>query len=575
MSGQVISQLKASCLRLGDQPALVSSRGSTTYRQLWANGQHALEHLRAAGVQEGSRVGLRTDDAARVIVWAIALQQLRASYVPLSDGDPADVTAQKVRDAGVAWTVDGDYAATPCVRRATGQSGFGPDVSVSPDELGVLYTSGTTGTAKGIKVSDASTARLLEWFSSVKGVEQPHSTLLMLLPEFEPWGFVVYSALIRGDVLVVPDLGERHSPAALSRLLLQNGVSEITCVPSQLDLLLPSLQTNPGMVADLFVGGDIIPREVERRVHETGCRLHRLYGPTENSAVSTMCSDAHSRSLGHSEACIGFPLPGVRCRIDVGCDIDNPAPDLDVGELVVGGDLLSLGYVKDAGRGGFTTDDDGTRWYSTGDTVRTLPDLSYEFLTRGDTLVKVRDARVDLSLVRGALRRTASGRASAVVLVGTGASATLVGVVECADGNFDSDAAHTALVNSLPRSHRPHRLVLLPKLPTLPSGKVDYGRLQIDLARQSNGTASEQIAVVDIAAIWSDLLGEEVSSQADLFDLGLDSFTALVGLSRLNKLASVSYEFEDLVSMRTPVGIWRSLVGIRAPAPAKPESDDG
>ncbi|WP_339105046.1 long-chain fatty acid--CoA ligase [Haloterrigena salinisoli] len=136
-----------------------------------------------------------------------------------------------------------------------------------------------------------------------------------------------------------------------------------------------------GNIELLISGGGSLSPELCRLYHAMGLPIFEGYGLTETSpVVSTNPPDA--AEIGT----IGPPLSNVELEIDETV-ADQEAFDGDpgdVGELLVAGPSVTEGYWDKPGatQGAFTEDDDGKRWFRTGDIVHRRPDGYLEFRDR-------------------------------------------------------------------------------------------------------------------------------------------------------------------------------------------------
>jgi long-chain acyl-CoA synthetase len=135
-----------------------------------------------------------------------------------------------------------------------------------------------------------------------------------------------------------------------------------------------------GEIELLISGGGSLSKELCTLYHAMGLPIYEGYGLTETSPVVSVNPPAEPKV-----GTIGPTLPGVEVRIDESVTdqdaFDDPG---EVGELLVTGPNVTQGYWNKPGetREAFTEDDDGTRWFRTGDIVHLRPDGYIEFRDR-------------------------------------------------------------------------------------------------------------------------------------------------------------------------------------------------
>ncbi|WP_306055256.1 AMP-dependent synthetase/ligase [Natronococcus wangiae] len=135
-----------------------------------------------------------------------------------------------------------------------------------------------------------------------------------------------------------------------------------------------------GEIDVLISGGGSLSEELCTLYHAMGLPIYEGYGLTETAPVVSVNS-AGAPEIGT----IGPTLPGVDVTVDESvADQDAFDDPGEVGELLVDGPNVTQGYWNKPGATSraFTEDDDGTRWFRTGDIVHLRPDDYIEFRDR-------------------------------------------------------------------------------------------------------------------------------------------------------------------------------------------------
>src|SRR5262249_55777153 len=163
----------------------------------------------------------------------------------------------------------------------------------------------------------------------------------------------------------------------------------------------------------VFVGGDLIPRELPEKIQAAfpNAQVWIGYGPTETAMICANMKVSTEQPLEHH--LIGRPLRNVQIRV---YDSERQLAPVGVaGELYVGGAGVSRGYLR---REALTHEKfveiDGALFYRTGDLGRWNAAGYLEFLGRTDEQVKVRGYRIELGEVETVLRQHADVRDAAV-----------------------------------------------------------------------------------------------------------------------------------------------------------------
>ncbi|THE64898.1 long-chain fatty acid--CoA ligase [Salinadaptatus halalkaliphilus] len=141
-----------------------------------------------------------------------------------------------------------------------------------------------------------------------------------------------------------------------------------------------------GEIELLISGGGSLSPELCQLYHAMGLPIYEGYGLTETSPVVST-NPPEAVKIGT----IGPPLANVDLKVDESV-ADQDAFDDDpgeVGELLVDGPNVTQGYWNKPGAtaGAFTEDEDGTRWFRTGDIVHLRPDNYLEFRDRAKQII--------------------------------------------------------------------------------------------------------------------------------------------------------------------------------------------
>ena len=325
-------------------------------------------------------------------------------------------------------------------------------------------------------------------------------------------------------------------------LMLSNGVTHLQCTPSFARLLLaePDAPAALAGLHHLMIGGEALPSTLasELRPRLRG-EFHNMYGPTETTIwSSTDIVDApHTITLGR-------PIANTQIYV---LDRDGQlAPVLVPGEVVIGGDGLSRGYLDrpDLTADRFLPDAFGAaaggRLYRTGDRGRWRTDGRLEFLGRADQQIKLRGYRVELGDIEAAVRRLAGIRDAAVVLREDepGERRLVAYVVPLDAGATPSiDVLQQQLRAQLPDYMVPATIVALDALPLTPNGKIDRRRLPAPSGERptltQTYTAPRTPVETSLAQIWAEVLRiDRVGINDNFFALGGDSILSLQIVAR-------------------------------------------
>ncbi len=353
--------------------------------------------------------------------------------------------------------------------------------------------------------------------------------------------------------------------------ITQNKATHLQCTPSMASMLVADVPGREALsrLSVLLVGGEALPLELARQLTAlVPGKVLNMYGPTETTVWSTVC-DVTACDLTSQGAFVplGQAIANTQLQIRNAAGLDCPA--LVPGELLIGGDGVTLGYLgrpeltaerfmSDAALGG--------RLYRTGDLVRRHPSGEIEFLGRTDHQVKIRGHRIELGEIESLLLRQ-PGVMQAVVMARDDPAGghRLVGYVTPKTGvTLKSEELRQALAVELPEIMVPASLVVVLAFPLTPNGKVD--RLALPDPRAAivvpTAVSPENDFEKSIAALWRDVLGlSEVSVTDNFFDLGGHSLLVVQVQRRLREVSGQEVSITDMFRFPTIRGLAQHLSG--------------
>ncbi|MEU4012622.1 amino acid adenylation domain-containing protein [Streptomyces pseudogriseolus] len=492
-------------VRTPDAPAVLCGGTELTYRRLDEDANRVARLLRAAGVGPGGLVALLTERAAWSVTAMLGVLKAGAAYVPVEPTYPPERVRRILDDSGAVVLLAGrepEYAVPVPVLlgdEAAGLPGTPLGIPVAPDDLAyVIYTSGSTGTPKGIGVHH----QAIVASTAARAVAGPPPGRDLVLPPlcFDGAAGGMFWALTSGGAVVLPTEREAHDPMALRKLLESATVTHVHAVPSHYRIVLQVAGREAlARLSMVAVGGEPLGPEIVAE-HLRLCPqapLFNDYGPTECAVWATThrCGPAEAAGAGIP---IGRPVPGYQAYVlDGGL---RPVPPGVPGEIWLGGPGVARGY---HGRAALTAERflpdpyrPGGRLYRTGDRGLWGQDGRLRILGRVDHQVKVRGFRIELGEVEAAVRRHPAVSECAVLLRQDGAAEQLVAFV-VVGSRVTVPELQRKIAEWVPEQMRPHRIVIVPRLPRTPGGKVDALALRTLSVPSQTGTADDRTGIED------------------------------------------------------------------------------
>jgi acyl-coenzyme A synthetase/AMP-(fatty) acid ligase len=332
-----------------------------------------------------------------------------------------------------------------------------PEAPGAGDHAAVLFTSGATGAAKGVRYTHGQLAAQRDALASTYAIAADDRLVAAFAP-FALYGpaLGIPTALPDVDVTKPGELTAGALDAACSRI----GATLAFASPAALANVVASAASGVGHVGlnglrVVFSAGAPVPSETLRAIGSLapGASLHTPYGMTEVLPVTDIDLVGIEQAELDDPAggvCVGLPVEGAEVRIAaLGFDPEDLPAELDTGttgEILVRAPWVSAGYLglwatERAARPGAVGD-----WHRSGD-VGHLDALGRLWVEgRAVHVIDGPDGPITSVPIERSVERALGVRRSAAVGVGPVGSQQLVIVIEdpaAGDGPADSDVAAT------------------------------------------------------------------------------------------------------------------------------------
>jgi acyl-CoA synthetase (AMP-forming)/AMP-acid ligase II len=350
----------------------------------------------------------------------------------------------------------------------------------------LMFTSGTTGRPKGVRLTHGSLLAGLRVSASGRPV-RPGDVFCTPFPLCHVAGYqVMLHHLFRRHAVVM----RRFRPADLVEAARRHGVTNVSLAPTMLEDLLAHLADDPAALEALrsalrvvSYGSAPMPVPLLRRVHDVlGCDLNQGFGMTELSGNATFLSpDDHRAAIASRPelaASAGRPAEGVEIGV-IGED-GAPVPAGALGEVVVRGAQVTPGYWDDpeATAEAFAGD-----WFRTGDVGRVDGDGYLYLVDRLKDVIVTGGENVSSREVEDVLRTVPGVGEVAVVGLPDPRWGQSVCAVIVADGARPADEELIGACRArLAGFKTPRRIEFVDALPRTGTGKIRKSVLRARLA---------------------------------------------------------------------------------------------
>ena len=363
----------------------------------------------------------------------------------------------------------------------------------------VVHTGGTTGSPKGVMLSDDNFNAIAKQFFAFEKLFRPGQKLMNIMPPFIAYGFAcgVHLPLSLGfTVVIIPNL----DPAKLGRLVLRHRPEHMFGVPAHYQQLAadPRLKRrNLSFILNYAAGGDAISLGAEETVnkflaaHKAPYPLAKGYGMTEVCSAATAAAGPCNKP-----GSVGIPLVNTLVSVfEPGTGQELPIGER--GEICISGPGIMLGYYGKPDETAIILrrHADGRIWAHTGD-IGYMDKEGYVFLdSRIKRLIIRHDGfKVFPSMIENVISRHPAIRSCSVVGVDDkdhvqGRLPFVYAVLEpdCVAKKKQVQRELMQLcIEELPEYVQPVGYKFIAKMPYTLVGKIDYRKLEEELAAEKN-----------------------------------------------------------------------------------------
>ncbi len=496
-------------------PAIRERDAIIDYAELYALVSDRAAELRCSGIGRGSLVALPEYRSLDAVITMLAILATGAAYCPASEGILESADQCQEFDWPSHLSSDSSHAY-------------------------VITTSGSTGSPKQTVVTRDG---LNTVFTGLYARLRDHLPIGATWSQFHPLTFgysvceIIGCLLFRGTLQLI----QRESPLTLDALAsaVENETGQyVSCLtPSELNILVSDDQRP--LPSHVILSGESAHRAPLAKVfsRDRVPVVVNTYAATETSGQVTVDIVSAERVEAIELGYVGHPLPGVDIRL---CSPDGesiPRSDLRTeGEIQVSGPGIAAGYMNVAqDRERFVTEG-RHRSFHTGDSGRWSDDGGLIVTGRSDRRVKLSGSWIALDAIERALTRAGLATEAAVAVeeftIDEGATHVrlLIAAVPAAG---DSRATAAAIrKRALEMIERPTmvRTVVLERMPRTGHGKIDLTAIAATAAAP---TGPRPRGVVE--RVWSELLGDGVDPDANLFEHGVDSLGVVAAAQWLSQ----------------------------------------
>jgi amino acid adenylation domain-containing protein len=464
------------CRQQPEALALLENDRSLSYGQLLQSAQAVATELQTMGIQPGQPVAIHLDRGIAATIATFGVLLAGACYVPLDLKNPIPRLSYIIEDAQVVAVIGWADAPTWLNNKLWLDINSCPDaqplsVNAQASSLAaILYTSGSTGHPRGVALSHSAITTFALWAAELVDLQTTDRIASTTPLFFDLSTFDLYAVLGRGASLHFVPAMLTIAPARLSAWLAEQAISGWYTVPSLLAFLAYKgnlAQTSLSSLRFLLFAGEVFPTPalLDLTASLPHTSLYNLFGPTETNVC---CYWPVSQTMLAADQSIPIGRPAAACEL---CIHDKTGDG--TGELWVRGPSLASGYWS---KGQLHPIINPHGWYATGDRV-SLVDGEYWFHGRLGRMLKCSGYRVEPAEIEAVVNAMPGVRGCAVVGTDDPATGQRPALALTLDTQVTAENIRKALALQLPSYMQPKRCIVVPELPRLSNGKLDYQRV--------------------------------------------------------------------------------------------------
>lgn len=515
--------------RYGDKTAFIGLGREQSFAELDSEARRVANVLLDAGVGSGDRVGLFVPNTLQFPSAYFGTIKAGAVPVPLNLRMDTETLVFVLEDAGVECVIASPLLVDEAKRlaNATAVMTFLPGVSEDgfinyshalaeactdferpergfDDVACQPYTSGTTGTPKGVLLTHENLLSTIESYDSSGHSIDPDDSILLVLPLFHIYALnaLMGTFLYTGAKMVLQPRPEAES---MLNAIEEHSITRFAGVPAMYTMMFREYRESPSAYDISSLENAVCAAaplaDSTRRKIETAwnVRMTEGWGMTETSPAGTT---EPSRGVRKSAGCIGLPVTNIDLKLTdpetretiVAPDDHTPFVNPDIadeacvtGEIAVRGPQVFAGYHERPTKTETVFDDDG--WFYTGDIARIDSDGYFWIIDRADDMMIVGGENVYPAEIEDALYAHPDVAEAAVVAADheTKGNAPVAFVVtENEEAVTEKGLRRFALERVATYAH-PRRVFFVEELPRSATQKVQRFKLEAAATERLDG----------------------------------------------------------------------------------------
>lgn len=537
--------------------ALKYNNESLDYEDLYTRAEKIAELLVFSGVKKNDPLIIKMKQSCNVIGTILATLRIGAVFIPVLSSYPRERIDYIIRNSEAKFLIT-DKDSKDQIENIKNiyvddYISFGGLLSedkaeVLPEDIAyILYTSGTTGTPKGVKVRHKNVVNLICNSKELFDFNSNDIWSLFHSYAFDFSVWEIFGCLLHAATLVILPEITTKDPEQFLRLIYNEKITILNQTPTAFSNLISEEKKYSDRLLEsvryVIFGGENLRPQILRDTRNKYKDIHfiNMYGITETT-VHVTYKEITELEINSDISNIGRPIPNVNILL---LDKDKKiVPIGGRGEIYVGGEGVSAGYMnnQDLTNSRFISDPyhAGKIIYSSGDVGHLLENYDIEYVGRNDSQVQLQGHRIELQEIEYVLLSHSNIDEVLVQKIEKEGEEYLC-VYFIAEEELSVEEIRRFLGKKLPLYMIPTIYVRLKAFPLNHNSKVDKHRLpepitNIKSSQQSNQDRRELKQEEEkLKGVWEYYLkAEGISAKDDFFKIGGNSMVALKMVALLN-----------------------------------------
>jgi len=411
----IIEKITTTALQEPDKICYKNGSETHTYQELLRESDRIASYLQEKFLPAKSPLIIFGGQQFEMLVMFLGAIKAGHPYIPVDDGSDAQRVIQINTVAKPAlilnWSDTTDFGVdTPVITKDELENAlesdnniFDSNKSVGPDDdFYIIFTSGTTGTPKGVQISTNNILDFAQWAEKEFDYSDEMNMLLQAPYSFDLSVFDIYPGLMSGVTLNVVDKDTTKNFGKLQGAIIDSDFNTWVSTPSffEMCLLFRGFDEDhmPQLNKFIFCGEELTHATAKKLLKKfPSAKLYNTYGPTENTvAITSILIDEEALNT-FDRLPIGYLKSNMEHKI-IG-SVDEKTGRM-TGELLVSGPDVSKGYLNNPVQTNKAFEQiDGKIFYHTGDMISEGDDGLLFYHGRTDFQIKMHGYRIELEEV--------------------------------------------------------------------------------------------------------------------------------------------------------------------------------